>query len=1096
MRGIVRDIARLYTSPVPENKRKAEEYLKQYADSIPEDAWATVGLAEAAQEFRGGNDSWADKAKGFAGNAISDAFGVIDAPSQAVLHGIDAATGGQDRGSPLSAAFDQLRNPTDHSDDINLRGALDKSETEGGRLLGLVDTIGTIGLDPLTYATFGASAVAKSAALAGGRGIVREGAERAAMEGAEQLTEMGVRRATRETAKTLERHNLGRALKDLGIEGGSRGARRRTFRETLEKSYISDGMTEQAARRAAQRSVAVMARPRVAAGVLDAVPGARRLADAAGEGAGALARTRPATWAADAFIPGARTRRMLGADVYDTMKEIGGTAQARKANSLEDLERHMVTLAHGAKMDEGDLARTLDALDEPRAAEGGALDGAVEQAPSGALPPRVQALVDEYTLAGQAEKAALVTELHAMRAEVDDILKGAGADPAKLHDLDTFVRRYLTDDGKKVVQKASRDLPAHDPARRLLGLSSDQGRLTARTPSLRDQPLRQVNDILEKDAGVGERLFDENPLRIGTRSKAEAQSIAIKEDMLADIEKHLVLEDGTPLIVRDVKDEAGVRAGPSANSDILKATEGYVTVDFGPIHGKAKVHPDIADDLKVYTDLVSDDQAIRQFGETMDKWMKLWRGYATVPIVGGTGFMSRNMQGNLLSNWVAGVRNPKLYTDAARVQLALMKAERKGVPVTAENLAKMLRGKNADHLARATIALRERGVISSSFFHTDLGKNLDTLAAQSNIGGLGKHTINPLDDRNFVLSTGQSMNARVEDNARIAHFLHVYGAHGDAKIAADSVKRFLFDYADLTEFERRVMRRVVPFYTFMRKNTPLMLRELAADPGKLARVERARRSAFQGDQDPKTEEGLDRFLPSYVREGQTGPAAGWLTDLVGGNGQQSLFAGPELPYNAAIETVSPVAEMAAQVPGLDAVLPDQWKNDEGFQGIAASIINLPGGGPNELVRFLIEEGTGVDMFTGGELDTARENRLLRFADVLAPAITKTTRLAQATGAAGSGGENETIELKARLLRNILGLNTQVVDDDASGGARYGVWQDIKDDIRALEDAGEALPSLDDLQADGILPDEPAWRKAVPGLRPSGGSAPTRRLFSG
>lgn len=54
--------------------------------------------------------------------------------------------------------------------------------------------------------------------------------------------------------------------------------------------------------------------------------------------------------------------------------------------------------------------------------------------------------------------------------------------------------------------------------------------------------------------------------------------------------------------------------------------------------------------------------------------------------------------------------------------------------------------------------------------------------------------------------------------------------------AIDITQKALFDYSDLTDFEIDVMKRVIPFYTFMRNNIPLQLENLADRPTKYARM--------------------------------------------------------------------------------------------------------------------------------------------------------------------------------------------------------------------------------------------------------------------
>ena len=67
------------------------------------------------------------------------------------------------------------------------------------------------------------------------------------------------------------------------------------------------------------------------------------------------------------------------------------------------------------------------------------------------------------------------------------------------------------------------------------------------------------------------------------------------------------------------------------------------------------------------------------------------------------------------------------------------------------------------------------------------------------------------------------------------------------KSATIRTLKYHFDYSDLTPFEKSLRRTVVPFYTFMRKNTPLMLQSILTKPGRIAAI-------------PKTFNGMEKFL--------------------------------------------------------------------------------------------------------------------------------------------------------------------------------------------------------------------------------------------
>ena len=74
------------------------------------------------------------------------------------------------------------------------------------------------------------------------------------------------------------------------------------------------------------------------------------------------------------------------------------------------------------------------------------------------------------------------------------------------------------------------------------------------------------------------------------------------------------------------------------------------------------------------------------------------------------------------------------------------------------------------------------------------------------------------------------VSSGIEDTQRIALFIEALDNTGDFEKAVDVVNKFLFDYSDLSDFEHKVMKRAIPFYTFMRKNNPLQLEQIFCNP--------------------------------------------------------------------------------------------------------------------------------------------------------------------------------------------------------------------------------------------------------------------------
>jgi len=86
---------------------------------------------------------------------------------------------------------------------------------------------------------------------------------------------------------------------------------------------------------------------------------------------------------------------------------------------------------------------------------------------------------------------------------------------------------------------------------------------------------------------------------------------------------------------------------------------------------------------------------------------------------------------------------------------------------------------------------------------------------------------------------------------------------------ADHVKKFMFDYTELTEFERRYMKKIFPFYTWLRKNIPLQLEQLVKQPHKYARLGDFERDLFplftgRAEQTPMEKQ----IMPQWMKEAQ------------------------------------------------------------------------------------------------------------------------------------------------------------------------------------------------------------------------------------
>jgi hypothetical protein len=97
-----------------------------------------------------------------------------------------------------------------------------------------------------------------------------------------------------------------------------------------------------------------------------------------------------------------------------------------------------------------------------------------------------------------------------------------------------------------------------------------------------------------------------------------------------------------------------------------------------------------------------------------------------------------------------------------------------------------------------------------------------------------------------VFEANRAVGATVERVNRLALFMHEVDKGKSMGDAAATVKKWHFDYDELTDIERKVFRRVMPFYTWQRKNIPLMLETVFTQPGKFRNIAKLKR-AVSGD---------------------------------------------------------------------------------------------------------------------------------------------------------------------------------------------------------------------------------------------------------
>jgi len=259
--------------------------------------------------------------------------------------------------------------------------------------------------------------------------------------------------------------------------------------------------------------------------------------------------------------------------------------------------------------------------------------------------------------------------------------------------------------------------------------------------------------------------------------------------------------------------------------------------------------PEIADAVKSLNKIHSDPAIASDLLKMFDKVQNTWKlGMTAV----NPGHHIRNFAGDVFLNWEDGVKNPARYMDSAKVLKSYLDNPN----------AVIMKIGNMDLTAGQVMNLFTQHGGKSGFFRLEYA-----LKGQ----GIGLHPI----------ETIRQWAEKREDWTRLAHFLDVIEKDGSqgkiknlldldksAKAAGQRVRKFNIDYGDLTPFEQKYMKRIVPFYTWMRKNIPLQLETLAMDPGKIAVIPkglRALQSIVGASPDEENILGLN-IVPKWLRE--------------------------------------------------------------------------------------------------------------------------------------------------------------------------------------------------------------------------------------
>lgn len=142
-----------------------------------------------------------------------------------------------------------------------------------------------------------------------------------------------------------------------------------------------------------------------------------------------------------------------------------------------------------------------------------------------------------------------------------------------------------------------------------------------------------------------------------------------------------------------------------------------------------------------------------------------------------------------------------------------------------------------------------------------LAKPLSTESLKSTVKTLG------IGEKALPMRAARAVGQFIETQQKATAYLTALGQGRTIDEALRLATRSGFDYRMVTKFESKVLRKIIPFYSFTRKNIELQLRTLKETPQRINQIVKAIQNAggASGLTTPTEEE--KPFLPDYIKSG-------------------------------------------------------------------------------------------------------------------------------------------------------------------------------------------------------------------------------------
>lgn len=432
---------------------------------------------------------------------------------------------------------------------------------------------------------------------------------------------------------------------------------------------------------------------------------------------------------------------------------------------------------------------------------------------------------------------------------------------------------------------------------------------------------RNIESTIDELAESGFQPFDPNVITANVKRSLENQRAIVMKDFTDDVARTFgVTKARAPDGFRSIS----VKGLREEQIDFAKFVMGSEVEEL-------YFHPAVAKRIEEFTSSVINDEATQKLLENYDKLQNLWKASVTTIF---PAFHGRNGISNVFLNYLdIGYQSlsPTNHFLAGRLIKDDIIADKLATKVLAGGkVAAKAKDDFSDLMAKHIFTDRAGYDWSFGELRTVVKSNQVAFSPYVS-GAIDISTTN----RQFVdaifptrgskfkriftaealpFRAGRRVGQAIEGQARMVNFLANLKKTGDVQLAALRTKQFLFDYQNLTNFEKLFMRRMIPFYTFTRKNLEVQARALVTTPGRVSQQVIALTTLGEVMAGGKLDKEEQAALPDWIKSGIgiLKKKKGQTVEILGSLGTPLEQPFQQFQPNALLGSISPILRVPVE----------------------------------------------------------------------------------------------------------------------------------------------------------------------------------------